>query len=397
MKAPLHILHIFSTFAVGGPQIRLIQILQGLRGELVTSIMAMDGNLAAAARISGQQVNLLPAPREGNGLSKALAIANLLRRMKPDLVATYNWGAMDAVVGVKLAGVCPFIHGEDGFGPDETLALKRRRILARRLLLRSAYRTVVPSRNLEAIARDQFGLDPKKVTYIPNGVDVARFAPGQNLEYRRARGISDDCVLFGFVGQLRKEKNLTLLLRAFAAVSEPHWRLAIVGDGPCFVELKQLASELAISPRVHFDGGMEDPSACFRAFDVFAMSSMTEQMPISLLEAMASGLPALVTDVGDCRQILSAEFPQVVSSGDLSAYGRAMRQFASSWEARRESGRKNRARCVTEFAEDIMIRRYAGLYEEAVSSRERKLRPIAKATEAGSNLDGQGRRMEDRC
>jgi len=208
MKAPLHILHIFSTFAVGGPQIRLIQILRGLRGELVTSIMAMDGNLAAAARISGQQVNLLPAPREGNGLSKALAIANLLRRMKPDLVATYNWGAMDAVVGVKLAGVCPFIHGEDGFGPDETLALKRRRILARRLLLRSAYRTVVPSRNLEAIARDQFGLDPKKVTYIPNGVDVARFAPGQNLEYRRARGISDDCVLFGFVGQLRKEKNL---------------------------------------------------------------------------------------------------------------------------------------------------------------------------------------------
>ncbi len=370
-----HILHIFSTFAPGGPQVRLTRILNVLGSGWRTSIMAMDGNTEAVERISGAPITLLAAPRKANGLAPSLEIASVLRQVRPDLVVTYNWGAIDAVLGIKISAVCPLIHAEDGFGPDEAVALKHRRVFARRLLLRGAYKTVVPSRRLETIALQQYRLKPEKVEYIPNGVDTAHFAPGPAPEYRQRRDLSADCLLFGFVGQLRQEKNLTLLLRAFAAVAEPHWKLAIVGEGPCRAELEQLTRDLGIDKQVLFEGATEDTASYLRAFDVFVMSSVTEQMPIALLEAMAAGLPAIVTDAGDSRQMLSGGLHEIVPPGDAAAYGKSLKAIARDANLRREIGAKNRARCIAEYSEPVMIQRYAQLYEDGIRSKECAFRP----------------------
>ena len=118
---------------------------------------------------------------------------------------------------------------------------------------------------------------------------------------RQQWGIDDETVVYGFAGGLRGEKNLHLLLKAFGEAALPdNSHLALVGDGPDRAELEQLAARLGIGPRVSFRGHASDMSQVMPAFDVFVMSSRTEQTPNALLEAMACGLPVIATDVGDC-------------------------------------------------------------------------------------------------
>src|SRR5204863_2495984 len=100
---------------------------------------------------------------------------------------------------------------------DEASSLKWRRVLARRVLLNRIHMTIVPSQTLLDVAARRFRLRPDKVTLIPNGVDVAKFRPRREFEWRRACGIPDQAIVFGAVGWLRPEKNLQLLIRAFAA------------------------------------------------------------------------------------------------------------------------------------------------------------------------------------
>src|SRR5262249_45570381 len=174
-----------------------------------------------------------------------------------------------------------------------------RRVLAGRLLLRMASQVVCPSQTLVRIARHAWSIPPQKVRYVPNGVDTRRFLPPTSEQIETARvklGIAPGEVVVGSVGQLRGEKNHGRLVRAFAAVAAGRrCRLLLVGDGPLLDSLIALARALGIEQRVLFAGNVTDPAEHYRAMDIFALPSDTEQMPIAVLEAMASGLPVVST------------------------------------------------------------------------------------------------------
>ena len=114
--------------------------------------------------------------------------------------------------------------------------------------------------------------------------------------------------MIGTVAALRPEKNLARLLRAFRLVADVMpARLVIAGDGPERPGLEQLTRDLGLSGLVRFTGHLDDPAALYRTLDIFALSSDTEQMPLSVIEAMASGLPVAATAVGDVAAMLAAE------------------------------------------------------------------------------------------
>ena len=261
------------------------------------------------------------------------------------------------------------IHNECGFGADEAVRLKTGRVLARRVVLNPIFGVAVTSQTLRDIAIRQFRLPSRKVHWIRTGVDVDRFRPGLSRQWRRDLGITDDEVVFGFLGALRPEKNLPLLLRAFAAARVPNSRLLLIGDGGLRPELEQLTRTLGLDGRVLFPGYAPDPAAALAALDVFTLSSSTEQTSNSLLEAMACGLPAVVTDVGDSRIVLGDEAPSFTSPpGDEGAYAAALSAMARSPELRKEWGERNRRRCVAEYPQDRMIRDYHALYRAAYKS-----------------------------
>jgi L-malate glycosyltransferase len=360
MPVPLRILHAFSTFGSGGPQLRMAALINSLGSAFFHYITAMDGNFEAARHIQDpSHIELVQPPPKHRFSPNVLAQREILTRLHPDVLIGYNWGAMDMVAAAVIHPICPVLYHEHGFGIDEAIKLKFRRVLARRILLRRVQRVMLPSRTLMTIALRRYKLPAHLLRFIPNGVDLEKFRGDRNHILRRQYNVGEATALFGYVGRLGPEKDLGFLIRTFAAAQLTNAKLMLVGDGPTRPALQNLVDSLGVSDRVVFTGKAHDTAPYFSAFDVFTMSSVSEQMPMSLLEAMACGLPALCTDAGDTDDLLGHPgHPCVIPRGDFPLYVDALRTLAGDPVARCRIGNANRARCVAHYSAERMIRAY---------------------------------------
>lgn len=357
--APL-LLHVFSSFAIGGQQMRFAALAGAFRARYRHVVLAMDGDFASKARLpSGAEISCEQCEvAKGATLANVRCFRGRLRAVDPDLLVTYNWGAIEWAMA-NAPRIARHVHVEDGFGPEERSRQFARRVWVRRVVL--ARSTVaVPSRTLWRIATEVWRLDPRRVRYVPNGIELARFAgPHQ---------VAEEPVI-GAVAALRAEKNLGRLLRAFrAVVDKAPARLVIAGDGPERAALERLAVELGVRDRVGFMGQVDDPGALYRTFDVFALSSDTEQMPLAIIEAMASGLPIAATDVGDVAAMLSAENQEFVTPPDEVALARAMLTLLRDPGLRARVGEANRRKAAREFGHSAMVSAWGALFDGGVEA-----------------------------
>lgn len=328
------------------------------------TVIALDGNADAADRIApGVEVKILhPEISKKHPVRTLSAISGHLRKLDPDVLLTFNWGATEWALVNRFATRIRHIHFESGFGPEEAVRQKRRRVLFRRSALHRAERIVVPSENLVRIVRDNWRLDVEKIQLIPNGVDCARYGAAPDLaavpEFDSA-----GATVIGTVAPLREEKNIGWLIDAFSRVADPGTaRLLIVGDGPTREALEALAKASPAADRIHFAGYVGEPEKVFGLMDVFAMSSDTEQMPNALLQAMAAGRPVVSTDVGDILPIVSEENrPHVVPVGDAGAYDKALSAMIAGNDLRDRLGAANRQRAVEVYSMEKMLTAYEEL------------------------------------
>ena len=372
--SPVRILHAHSTFGRGGKEMRAVRLMNAFGGAAEhVVISATPGELGAREALAPEVKVDFPddAPSLAGrpGLPRLFRLSRYMRRF--DLVLTYNWGAFDAVMARYLfargMSLPPLVHHEDGFNEDETGELKTRRNLYRRLGLGAAHRLVVPSERLEAIARKAWGQPAGRVARIANGIEVRRYAappsePIPGLDDRPGE------IVVGTVAGLRAVKNLPRLVRAFAAMHSKDARLVIVGSGPESERVAAEARNIGVGDRLLMPGFLADPARWIGRFDVFALSSDSEQFPISLVEAMAAGLPAVATAVGDVAFMVSDDNrPLIVDPADEAAFAAALDSLAERPDLRRAIGRATREKAAAEFDEGGMIARYARLYEEAIS------------------------------
>jgi glycosyltransferase involved in cell wall biosynthesis len=170
-------------------------------------------------------------------------------------------------------------------------------------------------------------------------------------------------VLIGTVATLRPEKNLGLLIEAFARLPKAAVRLFVIGAGPELERLRELARRAGVADRVVFFGHTREPERILRALDIFAMSSNTEQMPIGLLEAMACGLPVAATDVGDIRRMVADDNRKLITpAGDPGALAASLRKLIEDTGARAWLGSGNLAKVRAEYDQTLMFERYAKLF-----------------------------------
>ncbi|WP_417322277.1 glycosyltransferase family 4 protein [Erythrobacter aureus] len=367
-----HILHLQSTFAPGGKEVRTVQLINAFgKKARHTIISAEPDRLGAADRIAkGVDIRLQPEFPSLKGRPTPGRLQKLARAMRGyDLVCTYNWGAMDAVMAhtlfKDLHGLPPLIHHEDGFDESEARKLKTSRTWYRRIALGRAAGLVVPSERLEEIALVDWQQPLGRVKRIPNGIDTKAFAMRPKKDALRLIKHPGEYWV-GTLAGLRTVKNLPRLVRVFSQLAD-NWQLVILGEGEAREAILAEADRLQINHRVHLPGAVDDPARVIGLFDIFALSSDSEQFPLSVVEAMAAGIPVVAPAVGDIAGMVSeANTEFIAPPGDEEELGMALVQLAVSKELRKEVGEANRAKAVAEFDEAKMVATYRRLYSSAM-------------------------------
>lgn len=363
----VRILHCHSTFSLGGKEARAVRLMNAFGGLAEHVVLSgMPDRLSARDAIArGIKADVPTDAPPLTGAPTPLRLWRLARYMRDfDLVLTYNWGAFDAVMARRLFGGPPLIHHEDGFNEDEAVRLSPKRNRYRRLGLKAAAKLVVPSERLEKIARLYWG---KEAVRIPNGVPVAAFAQPPEPDAIPGFERQGDEVVIGTVAGLRAVKNLPRLVRAFAGMTHRPARLVIVGEGPESERIAAEARAKGVAARVLMPGFLSQPARWIGHFDIFALSSDSEQFPISLVEAMAAGLPAVATAVGDVPGIVSEDNkPLIVAPEDEAAFAAALDSLADQPGLRRAIGEANRELARERYDAGEMIATYARLYGEAM-------------------------------
>ena len=370
-----HILHCHSTFSAGGKERRAVKLMNAFGRKLEhTVISAMPDQKGARALIDKQVKAYFPTAFPSlTGLPTPGRLVGIAQALKGyDLILTYNWGAMDVVMAhtvfAEALNLPPLIHHEDGFNEDEAAQLKSKRNWYRRIALGRAHSLVVPSTVLEQIAYEKWKRPQSRVVRIPNGIDTKAFARRPKTDaIRLVKREGEKWV--GTLAGLRPVKQLPDLVEAIKDLPE-NWHLVIMGEGPEQQAIRDAAAAFEVDHRVHLPGAVEDPAQVIGMFDIFALSSKSEQFPLSVVEAMAAGLPVAAPDVGDVRAIVAKENGRYITpKGDIPALANALQELASDPEARAELGTANKARARAHFDEADMVKRYRELYSSAMGKK----------------------------
>lgn len=380
VKGPLKLLHLHSTFDAGGKERRAVALMnrwgKGRKDQPIEHhiVSAQPGAMGAKALIDKKVSAFFPfgfPPLAGK--LRVGRLRQLARAMQGfDLVLTYNWGAMDAcmahAVFAPTMGLPPLIHHEDGFNADEADGLKTSRNWYRRVALARASALMVPSRQLEDIALTVWDQPRSRVRRIANGIDTGLYArkPKPDLLPRVVKRPGENWL--GTLAGLRAVKNLPRMVRAMKGLP-PDWHLVILGEGPEREAITAEAIRLELGHRVHLPGHVADPSLAVGLFDLFALSSDSEQAPLSVIEAMAAGLAVASPAVGDVAEMVAEPNRRfIVPANDEAAFVGAIATLAGDEPLRRAIGKANRDRAGDEFDESVMANLYAQVYAQALGT-----------------------------
>jgi glycosyltransferase involved in cell wall biosynthesis len=363
------IVHVLSSFGVGGQErVALdLAILQKQRGHDVSVISLApppDGVMADEFREHGIAVDRV-AKRGGLDATLVPRLARALHRLGADVVHTHNplpliYGAPAA----RLVGAAA-IHTKHGLNPGS-----RGHHLLRRAAARFVHAFVAVSDTTAAQAREQHDAPERRMHTIANGIRLDRYRPDAEAraQIRVELGLGDAWVV-GSVGRLDDYKNQVLLVRAMAPHLSSSVRLVLVGDGPSRAAVEAEVAKLPDPRWVVLTGRRMDVPRIVPAFDVFALSSKTEGLPLVVPEAMAAGLPIVTTAVGGLPAVVDEGRTGLLVPVDEVALSAALAALGADRERARQMGRRAREVALERYSADRMVDAYLNLYERALSPR----------------------------
>lgn len=360
----MQILHVVPSFGIGGMEKIIAAVINSSANFHKHTLLPLDGCTEASEWIKNISTRFINFDKPQSRRLFFSSLYDKLCQSDPGLLMTYNWGATDAIWLGRLAGIRNIVHNEHGFNVDEGTRTIGKRDCLRLLLYRLASKIVVVSQDSQEMMRRRFFIGESKVVRIPNGIDASYYSPNDSERHRlrKSFGFLDAECVFGFSGRLDPIKNLIFLLDIFTAC-RPHMnglRLLIVGDGPEHARLIARCREQEIEPYVIFAGQQRDVLPYLRAMDVFVLTSLREQMPLTVLEAMAVGLPVVAARVGEVPYIVGEGMEGFVR--DLNEPLETFVQVCQSLfgpATRRRMGEAARRKVLEKFSHEAMLNSYA--------------------------------------
>ena len=370
-----HVLHRFDT---GGLENGVVNLINRMPAERFRhAVIALTEITEFSRRIERNDVQLIALNKlPGQGLWMFPRMRSLLRDLQPAIVHTRNLGALEMAAPAAWAGVPVRIHGEHGWDINDPDGRSRKFRLTRRLYRPFVHHYVALSRHLERYLVDHIGVAPQRVAQLYNGVDAQRFQP-RGAERRPIAGspfASPELWLVGTVGRLSPIKDQVMLARAFvralalAPEARQRLRLVIVGDGPLRAEVEQVLVDAGVGDLAWFAGDRKDVPDVMRGLDAFALPSLAEGISNTILEAMASALPVVATQVGGNAELLADGVTgRLVPARDADTMARALVEDFREPGVARERGRRARLEVERRFTLDGMVTAYADLYDRLLA------------------------------
>jgi sugar transferase (PEP-CTERM/EpsH1 system associated) len=376
-SAPL-IAHVIFRLDVGGLENGLVNLINRMPEDRFRhAIICIDRSTEFRRRIRRDDVEIFDIrKRPGRDLRASWRLYQVLRQLRPHIVHTRNLGALDALLPAICAGVRHRIHGEHGWDVDDLQGTSRKNRLLRKLHAPMISSYVTVSRDLKDYLMQKIGINEQRIRHICNGVDTDRFTvpnadnPGADI-LRSVFG--DDVCVIGTVGRVEPVKDPFNLAAAFKRLIAngpecAHARLVCIGDGELHAQLVQKLEEDGLLQYVWLPGRRDDVAELMGGFDVFVQASLAEGISNTVLEAMASGLPIIATDVGGNPELVRQDSNGlIVPAADRTALFEAMRRYVSDRPLREAHGRASRQRALDEFSIDRMVRDYTELYEQTLA------------------------------
>jgi sugar transferase (PEP-CTERM/EpsH1 system associated) len=294
-------------------------------------------------------------------------IARLLREEKIQIIHTHNSQPLvDGTLGALLSGVRHIIHTEHGrVFPD-----KRRYIFMERVLSRFVFKVVGVSDQTAHNMNKYVKIPLSKITTVVNGIDGAKYNTKFATDKKKAElGLAPQAPVIGMIGRLVKEKGLEYLISALKTIirSYPGIRLVIVGQGVLQDHLKELVAQQGIQNYVVFTGSRLDTPQLYRVFDLFVLPSISEGLPMVLLEAMAAGCPIIATKVGGIPSLIQHGFNgSLVPPKDPDSLAEEIIKLLGDREKRKEYSENGQRIFKESYDVRIMTRKYESLYEQSM-------------------------------
>jgi sugar transferase (PEP-CTERM/EpsH1 system associated) len=384
------VVHLIYRLDFGGLETLLAECINHMPPEKYRhAIVCLTDFTAFAEKIKRPEVAIYALHKSsGLGLGTHLKLWKLLRDLRPAILHTYNLSAIEYAFTATLAGVPIRVHAEHGRDVSDPRGTNWKHNLLRRFLIPFIHRFIPVSDDLRLWLKSVVGVPDAKNVLINNGVDTAHFAPGKHPPvWPESWDSAPGYFVIGTVGRIQEIKNHQGLLDAFirlrkTALANERLYLAIVGDGPLFATLQKQVIDAGIAEFVWLPGSRTDIAEIMQSFSVFALPSLAEGTPVTILEAMSVGLPVVASRVGGIPDVVVDKVTgTLVPPSDLDALTNALTSYLRQPEVCSLHGAAGRDRVQQRYSLQAMLAAYTNLYDDLCKTNLKLGEPIEPCVE----------------
>jgi sugar transferase (PEP-CTERM/EpsH1 system associated) len=376
-KKPL-IAHVLFRLGTGGLENGVVNLINSMPDDKYRhAVICMTDYTDFRDRIKKDDVQVYCLNKKpGKDFAVYFRLWKLFREIKPDILHTRNLSALEAQLSGLLAGIKHRIHGEHGRDIDDVDGTNPRYVLLRRLFQPIVQRYIPMSKDLETWLIRQIKVPANKITQIYNGVDISRFKLSNNkpVDLLPPNFRSPELMLIGTVGRLDPVKDQITLVQAFIdlvttnPVVKNKVRLVLIGAGLLMPKLRELSMEAGVDDLIWFAGERNDVADIMQTLDLFVLPSINEGISNTILEAMATELPVIATNVGGNPElVIHNQTGYLVPKQNPTAMAEAFKYYLDNPDLLIGHGKAGRARCESTFSLNRMMTDYMNVYDDLLN------------------------------
>ena len=361
MEKPVNIMHIVFSLQCGGLERVAINLAKSFNNDKYNSCICCLDTIGELKTELPEGIDVFLVKRkQGKDFLLAFKLANEIKKRKISLVHTHNMGPLlYGTLASKLVGI-PMIntrHGRENKSCHSLIWDFNKYIVA-----------ISNDAKKELLSCNK--INTNKVNVIYNGIDIEKYSADKknNISSKKSLGVQDSDIVIGTVARLSEEKDQITLIDAFSKInSQVRIKLVIAGDGPCKQKLQDHVEKLNLSEKVMFLGFRNDIPNILKALDIFVLSSLTEGISLTLLEAMAANLPIVATDVGGNPEVVEDGLTGfLVPSKSCDEMAKKIEDLISNEKLIQMMGMAGRKRVEDKFSLNSMVRKYDTLYMDCI-------------------------------